>query len=59
MIEVGSKVIVPTSDNEAVLCVVLVRYADNILRVAELSRKGVPLESKRWFVKEADVTPTV
>ena len=57
MIKVGQQVIVPMSDDEAALCLVLMKYKGGILRVAELNKRGVPLKSKRWFVREEDVTP--
>lgn len=57
MIKVGDLIIVPISEEEAVLAVVLVRYTDSKLRVAEVNAKGVPLKCKRYCVREQDVTP--
>lgn len=57
MIKVGDMIIVPINEEEAVLAVVLLRYTDNVLRVAEVNAKGVPLKSKRYCVREQDVTP--
>lgn len=59
MLELGEKVIITTSEDEAILAVVVLIYSNTLVRLAPLNKKGEPQHKKAFAVLVEHTTPVL